>query len=137
MSRSITVDKANLNRGHGGRTRQRAAQQRFLRRRRRLAEILESALDPRYPLRHGVRAWPRIPSANRAAVAEPLQHIVALLRDPRMTIAERTLRRVLAFLADPTSPAYGEYPRQAGFMAYSLVDEVRTHTVRLAAPVSD
>ena len=48
-----------------------------------------------------------------------------MLRDPAVTIPERTLRLVLAFVTDRTSPAYGEYPNQAGFSAHSLVAEVR------------
>jgi hypothetical protein len=110
-----------------------------LRRRRRLAEILESALDPRYPLRHALRSSPRIPSANRPAIDVPLRQIVTLLREPGITISQRTLRRVLTFATDPLSPAYGEYPTQAGFAAYSLVDEVRAHTSRrdpCASPAS-
>jgi hypothetical protein len=109
------------------RTRQAIAQQKFLRRRQKLAAILESELDPRYPLRHGLRSWARIPSANRATVAEPLQEIVTLLRDPATTVSERTLRRVLAFVTDPASPAYGQYPTQAGFAAQALADDVRAH----------
>jgi hypothetical protein len=101
-----------------------------LRRRRKLAAILERALDPRYPLRHGQGSWVRIPVANRATVAEPLQHIVTLLRDPKITISKHSLRRVLEFATHPTSPVYGEHPTQAGFAAYSLVDEVRAHTSR-------
>ena len=101
------------------------AQQKFLRRRHKLAAILESELDPRYPLRHGLRSWARIPSANRSAVGEPLLQIVMLLRDPAITISERTLRRVLAFVTDPASPVYGDYPTQAGFAAHALADDVR------------
>jgi hypothetical protein len=112
------------------RTRQTVAHQRFLRRRRSLAAILESALDPRHALRHGLRSLPRIPVANRTAVAEPLHHLVTLLRDPAITISKRTLRRVLEFATHPTSPLYGEYPIQAGFAAHSLVDEARAHIVR-------
>ena len=107
------------------RTRQTVAQERFLRRRRKLAAIVESELDPRHPLKHGLRSSERIPPANRATVAESLQDIVTMLRDPAVTIPERTLRRVLAFVTERTSPAYGEYPNQAGFAAHSLVAEVR------------
>ena len=107
------------------RTRQMIAQQKFLRRRHKLAGILESELDPRYPLRHGLRSWARIPSANRAAVSEPVLQIVTLLRDPAITVSERTLRRVLAFVTDPASPVYGSYPTQAGFAAHALADDVR------------
>ena len=107
------------------RTRQTVAQERFLRRRRKLAAIVESELDPRHPLKHGLRSSERIPPANRATVAESLQDIVTMLRDPAVTIPERTLRRVLAFVTERTSPAYGAYPNQAGFAAHSLVAEVR------------
>jgi hypothetical protein len=109
------------------RTRQTIAQQRFLRRRHKLAAILASELDPRYPLRHGLRSWARIPSANRAPVTEPLLEIVALLRDPATTISGGTLRRILAFVTDPASPVYGQYPTQAGFAAHALADDVRAH----------
>jgi hypothetical protein len=107
------------------RTRQTVARERFLRRRQKLAAILESELDALHPLRHGLRSWERIPRANRTAVAESLHEIVTLLRDPAVTIPERALRRVLAFVTDRTSPAYGEYPNQAGFAAHSLVAEIR------------
>ena len=70
------------------------------------------------------RPWPRIPHPNRAAVREPLQRIAVLLRDPAITVADRTLRRVMGFVTDPASPAYGRYPNQAGFVAYSLLEEV-------------
>ena len=42
------------------------------RKRRRLAATLEIALEPQHAVRHGLRTWPRIPQANRVAVAEPL-----------------------------------------------------------------
>jgi hypothetical protein len=111
-------------RGFSRRTRQTLARERFLRRRRSLAGIVEGALDPSFPQRHGLRPWPRIPHTNRAAVIEPLQRIAALLRDPAITVPDRTLRRVMGFVTDPASPAYGRYPNQAGFAAYSLLDEV-------------
>jgi hypothetical protein len=111
-------------RGFPRRTRQTLARERFLRRRRSLAGIVEGALDPSFPQRHGLRPWPRIPHTNRAAVIEPLQQIAALLRDPAITVPDRTLRSVMGFVTDPTSPAYSRYPNQAGFAAYSLLDEV-------------
>ena len=43
---------------------------------------------------------------------------------PAITVADRTLRRVMGFVTDPASPAYGRYPNQAGFAAYSLLEEV-------------
>ena len=94
-------------RGFPRRTRQTLARERFLRRRRSLAGVVEGALDPRFPQRHGLRPWPRIPHANRAAVLEPLQRIAVLLRDPAITVPDRTLRRVMGFVTDPASPAYG------------------------------
>jgi hypothetical protein len=114
-------------------TRQARLQKRFLRRRQRLAAILERALEPRYPLRHGIQPWPRIPSANRHVVLEPLARVAKLLRDPAVTIPERTLRNVLAFVTDPTSAIFGEYPTQASFRAHSLVDEIRAHAAGATA----
>lgn len=112
------------------RTRQSVARERFLRRRRKLAAIVEGALDPTHPLRHGLGSWVRIPAANRAAVAGPLRHIVMLLRDPSVTISEQTLRGVLAFVTDQGSPAYGAYPNQAGFAAHALAEDVRARAAR-------
>jgi hypothetical protein len=66
-------------------------------------------------------------------VFEPLQQIAKLLRDPSVTIPERTLRSVLAFVTQPSSAAFGEYPTQASFCAHSLVDEIRGHTSAAAA----
>jgi hypothetical protein len=114
-------------------TRQARLQKRFLRRRQRLAAILERALEPRYPLRHGLQPWPRIPSANRHVVFEPLAKVAILLRDPSVAIPERTLRNVLAFVTDPASAIYGEYPTQASFRAHSLIDEIRGHGAGAAA----
>jgi hypothetical protein len=106
------------------RTRQTVAQERFLRRRQKLAVIVASALDPGHPLRHRLGPWERIPGANRDALSGPMEQIVILLRDPAVTISERTLRRVLAFVTDGSSPAYGEYPNQAGFAAHALAQEI-------------
>jgi hypothetical protein len=117
-----------ITRGFPRRTRQTLARERFLRRRR----SLEGALDPHFPQRHGLRPWPRIPHTNRRAVAEPLERIAALLRDPAVTVPDRTLRRVMGFVTDPASPAYGPYPNQAGFAAYSLLDEVSALSPHLA-----
>ena len=47
-----------------------------------------------------------------------------MLRDPAVTIPEHALR-ILAFVTDRRSPAYGEYPTQAGFAARALVQEIR------------
>ena len=121
-----------LDRAFPRRTRQTIARERFLRRRRSLAAVVEGVLDPRYPQRHGLRPWPRIPHANRAAVVEPLERIVALLREPAITIPDRTLRRIMAFVTDPASPGYSQYPNQAGFAAYALLEEASAHTDRVA-----
>ena len=123
---------ATLTRPRRRRTRQTVARERFLRRRRKLAAIVEAELDPLHPLRHGLGSWVRVPGANRAAVAEPLQQIITLLRDPAVTISDHTLRRVLAFVTDRGSPVYGEYANQAGFAAHSLAEEIRRI---LAAPI--
>ena len=64
-------------------TRQARMQKRFLRRRQRLAAILERALDARYPLKHGLQPWPRIPRANRSVVFEPLEQIASCSATPR------------------------------------------------------
>jgi hypothetical protein len=114
------------------RTRQTIARERFLRRRRSLAAVVEGPLHPRFPQRHGLRPWPRIPNTNRAAVIEPLERIAALLRNPAITVPDRTLRRVMGFVTDPASPAYGQYPNQAGFAAYSLLEEVSARSPALA-----
>jgi hypothetical protein len=113
---------------HRRRTRQTIAQERFLRRRRKLAAIVEHELDPLHPLKHGLGTWMRVPADNRAVVDEPLQEIAALLRDPAITISESTLRRILAFVTDRSSPVYGQYSIQAGFAAHSLVEEVCTRS---------
>jgi hypothetical protein len=96
--------------------------------RRSLAKTLEVALDPGHGVRRGLNSWPRIPRANRVAVAEPMREIILLLHDPAKAIPERTWQRVLAFVSHPASPAFGEYPNQAGFAAYTLVAEVRAGT---------
>jgi hypothetical protein len=106
------------------RTRQTVAQERFLRRRQKLAVIVASAFDPWHPLRHRLGLWERIPAANRAALSGPMEHVITLLRDPAVTISDRTLRRVLAFVTDGSSPAYGQYPNQAGFAAHELAQEI-------------
>ena len=72
-----------------------------------------------------------IPVANRAAIAEPFEQLVVMLRDPSITIPNRTLRDVMAFATHPTSPAYGGHPAQAG-AAHALVDEVRVQSVEAA-----
>ena len=120
---------ATLTRPRRRRTRQTVARERFVRRRRKLAAIVEAELDPLHPLRHGLGSWVRVPAANRTAVAEPLQQIATLLRDPAVTISDHTLRRVLAFVTDRGSPVYGEYSNQAGFAAHSLVEEIRARNV--------
>ena len=52
------------------------------RRRRSLAGTIEISLEPSVAQRHALNYWPRIPSANRTALAEPMQEIVSMLRDP-------------------------------------------------------
>jgi hypothetical protein len=94
-------------------------------RRRSVAAALEITLDPQLARRRALLYWPRIPRANRAAVTEPLQEIVLLLRDPAISLPEEALRRVLALVTHPASPLYGPYVNAARFAAWALVDELR------------
>jgi hypothetical protein len=93
--------------------------------RRSTAATLEIALEPGHAVRRGLRTWPRIPKANRLAVAEPLSELVSLLRDPAVAVNERALPEIRAFASHPASPAFGPHPVRAKFAAYALVDEVR------------
>jgi hypothetical protein len=89
-----------------------------------LAVTLELTLDPRRAARRGLPFWPRIPRANREAIAEPLRQIVGVLRDSRIAIPDGALARIRALATNPTSPAYGHYPNRARFAAWSLADEL-------------
>jgi hypothetical protein len=95
------------------------------RNRRSLASTLEIALEPRHATRRGLRTWPRMPRANRLAVAEPLREIISLLRDPEMQLADDALPEIMAFATHPTSPAYGPYPTRASFAAHALSERLR------------
>ena len=106
---------------------------RVSRARRNLASTIDMTLEPRDGVRRGLRSWPRIPRANRAAVAEPLTEIAALLRDPEVTISASTARRILALATHPASPAYGQHPNRAGFAAWALLAELRGQAERIAA----
>jgi hypothetical protein len=99
--------------------------ERVSRGRRNLAATLEMTLEPRVAVRRGLRSWPRVPRANRAAVAEPLAEIAALLRDPAVAISADASRRILALATHPTSPVHGQYPNRAGFAVWSLLAELR------------
>ena len=81
-----------------------------------------------HAVRRGLISWPRIPLANRVAVAEPMREITCSCATRSKAIPERTLQRMLAFVSHPASPAFGAYPNQAGFAAYTLVAEVRAGT---------
>ena len=102
----------------------RARQDGVSRRRRSLAGTIEVSLAPSVAQRHALNYWPRIPSANRTALAEPMGEIVAMLRDPAFTVTDDALARILALATHPASPAFGPYPIQARFAAYSLLDEL-------------
>jgi hypothetical protein len=95
------------------------------RNRRGLATTIEIALEPRHAVRRGLRTWPRIPQADRAAICEPLREIISLLRDPDVAVDETALPAIMAFTSHPSSPAFGPHPVRAKFAAYELVDEVR------------
>ncbi|HET6173411.1 MAG TPA: hypothetical protein VFD90_12425 [Gaiellales bacterium] len=96
------------------------------RRRWSLAGTLEISLAPSLAQRHTLNFWPRIPYANREAMAEPMEEIIGLLRDPAAEIPEEALSSILGLATHPASPAFGPYPIQARFAAYSLADELRT-----------
>jgi hypothetical protein len=95
------------------------------RRRWSLAATVEILLDPAHAPGPRLNYWPRIPAANRVALAEPMQEIVTVLRDPGCEIAEADLERILCLATHPASPAYGSYPTQARFAAYSLAEDIR------------
>jgi hypothetical protein len=103
------------------------------RRRRSLAGTIEISLEPSVAQRHALNYWPRIPHANRAVLAEPMREIVSLLRDPASTFTDDALARILALATHPASPAFGPYPIQARFAAYSLLDELGAQNDRRLA----
>jgi hypothetical protein len=123
MSTTFTASSQVLHR-RAGKT---IVHERVSRGRRNLAGTLEMTLEPRVAVRRGLRSWPRVPRANRAAVAEPLAEIVALLRDPAVAISADASRRILKLATHPTSPVYGQYPNRAGFAVWSLLAELRGH----------
>jgi hypothetical protein len=91
-----------------------------------LAGTLEISLDPALAPRRAMNYWPRVPYPNRVAVAEPMQEIVSMLRDPAVDIAEEALPRMLEFATNPASPAFGSYPIRARFAACAMLDELRS-----------
>jgi hypothetical protein len=95
------------------------------RRRWSLAGTLEILVEPALAPRRRAGYWPRIPYANRMAMAEPMQEIATLLRDPGVEVADETQSRILALATHPASPAFGAYPVQARFAAFSLLDQLR------------
>ena len=103
------------------------------RRRWNLAGTIEILLEPSLAPGPRLNFWPRIPKANRAAIAEPMGEIVSLLRDPDREIREKALERVFTLVTHPGSPAYGYHPNRARFAAYALVEELGTTAV--AEPV--
>jgi hypothetical protein len=109
-----------------GRRPQAASERAVSRRRRSLAGTIEISLEPSLAQRHTLNYWPRIPYANRVALAEPMQQLIAMLRDPEIDFTDETLARILALATHPASPAFGSYPIQARFAAYSLLDELDT-----------
>ena len=88
--------------------------------------MLEILVEPTLAPRRRFNHWPRIPHANRVAMSEPVQEIASLLRDPEIEIPEEAQERVRALATHPASPAFGSYPVQARFAAFSLLDELRT-----------
>jgi hypothetical protein len=100
---------------------------RVSRQRRNVAGALDLALQPALAMRRGLRSGPRVPRANRTAVAEPLAEIAALLRDPEVAVSDDAARRVFALATNPTSALYGQHPNRAGFVVWSLLAELRGH----------
>jgi hypothetical protein len=84
-------------------------------------------------VRGGLPAWPRIPHDNRDAAAEPLREIIALLRDPAITISDQIIRGVVQLTMHPASPLYGQYSTQARYRAFALAAELRVRANSLAA----
>jgi hypothetical protein len=101
-----------------------ACPQEVSRRRRRLAGTLEILMEPAFAPGPRQNWWPRIPKTTRDVLAEPMQEIVSLLRDPGIEISDGALERIMAFATHPGSPAFGAYPAQAKFAAHELVDEL-------------
>ena len=91
-----------------------------------LAGTLEISLATALTPRDAMDYWPRIPYPNRVAVAEPMQEIVSMLRDPAVEIAEEALPRILELASHPASPAFGSHPIEARFAACALLDELRS-----------
>jgi hypothetical protein len=56
-----------------------------------------------------------------------------MLRDPATTFTDDALARILALATHPASPAFGPYPIQARFAAYSLLDELGANENRSIA----
>ena len=81
----------------------------------------------------GRPAWPRVPHDNRDAAAEPLREIIAVLRDPAVTISDQVMRQVVQLTSDPASPLYGQYSTQARYRAFALAAELRVRANALAA----
>ena len=99
------------------------------RRRRHLAGTLEMTLEPRYAARRGLRSWPRVPHDNRDAAAAPVREIVALLRNPAVSVPDEVFRRLVRLTTHPASPLYGQYSTQARHAAFALAAELRTHAL--------
>jgi hypothetical protein len=91
-----------------------------------LAGMLEILFEPTLAPHRRFNHWPRIPYANRVAMAEPVQELASLLRDPEIEIPEEAQERIRTLATHPASPAFGSYPVQARFAVFSLVDELRT-----------
>ncbi len=102
--------------------------------RKRLAGTLEISLDPKLALRRGLLHWPHIPWANRVAMAEAMEEIVMLLRNPAVAIPDEALPRILALATHPESPAFGDYPNRARFAAWALADELREVVLEAGEP---
>ncbi len=101
--------------------------------RQALAGTLEQTLQPRHSVCGGLPAWPRVPHDNRDAAAEPLREIIAVLRDPAITISDQVMRSLVQLTTHPASPLYGQYSTQARYRAFAIAAELRVPASSLAA----
>lgn len=81
----------------------------------------------------GLPAWPRVPHDNRDAAAEPMREIIAVLRDPAITISDQVMRSLVQLTTHPASPLYGQYSTQARYRAFAIAAELRVPASSLAA----
>jgi hypothetical protein len=95
--------------------------------RRRWAATITAITTPGGARRAFAIRQMRIPSANRAAIAEPLAAIATALRDPAIPIDQHLLGSVVQYVADPASALYQPYPVRAAWRATELAQRFDNH----------